>query len=87
MTRCCLQKAFMPMLFRSNPQNHTASDGQKLISVDSLNSGHSFKYFGLGRGSTRYTFSDESGRLFYTTVINASEREAAYVIDGRCIGR
>lgn len=74
----------MPMLFRSNPhKNHTASDGQKFnLSVDSLNSGHSFKYFGLGRGSTRYTFSDESGRLFYTTVINASEREAAYVIDG-----
>ncbi|MDD5718045.1 MAG: Tn3 family transposase [Sulfuricurvum sp.] len=74
----------VPMLFRSNPhKNHTASDGQKFnLSVDSLNSGHSFKYFGLGRGSTRYTFSDESGRLFYTTVINASEREAAYVIDG-----
>jgi TnpA family transposase len=74
----------VPMLFRSNPhKNHTASDGQKFnLSVDSLNSGYSFKYFGLGRGSTRYTFSDESGRLFYTTVINASEREAAYVIDG-----
>ena len=74
----------IPKLFRNNQErNHTASDGQKFnTSVESLNSGHSFKYFGLGRGVSRYTFSDESGRLFYTTVINANEREAAYVIDG-----
>lgn len=74
----------IPKLFRANPnKNHTASDGQKFnLSVDSLNASHSFKYFGLGRGVSRYTFSDESHRLFYTTVINASEREAAYVIDG-----
>lgn len=74
----------IPKLFRSNPdKNHTASDGQKFnLSVDSLNSGYSFKYFGLGRGVSRYSFVDESHRLFYTTVINASEREAAYVIDG-----
>ena len=74
----------LPKLFRANPdKNHTASDGQKFnLSVDSLNSGYSFKYFGLGRGVSRYSFVDESHRLFYTTVINASEREAAYVIDG-----
>lgn len=74
----------MPKVFRSNPEkNHTASDGQKFnLSVDSLNSGYSFKYFGLGRGVSRYSFVDESHRLFYTTVINANEREAAYVIDG-----
>ncbi len=74
----------IPKLFRSNPdKNHTASDGQKFnLSIDSLNSGYSFKYFGLGRGVSRYSFVDESHRLFYTTVINASEREAAYVIDG-----
>jgi hypothetical protein len=64
-------------------KNHTASDGQKFdISVDSLNAGHSFKYFGLGKGVSRYTFLDESHRLFYTSVINSSEREAAHVIDG-----
>ncbi|MDK2063263.1 Tn3 family transposase, partial [Aliarcobacter butzleri] len=64
-------------------KNHTASDGQKFnISVDSLNAGYSFKYFGLGRGVSRYMFIDESHRLFYSTVINANEREAAYVIDG-----
>ena len=74
----------IPKLFRNNQErNHTASDGQKFnISVESLNSGYSFKYFGLGRGASRYTFLDESNRLFYTTVINANEREAAYVIDG-----
>lgn len=74
----------IPKLFRSNPdKNHTASDGQKFnLSVDLLNSGYSFKYFGLGKGISRYSFVDESHRLFYTTVINASEREAAYVIDG-----
>ena len=74
----------IPKVFRSNPEkNHTASDGQKFnLSVDSLNSGYSFKYFGLGRGVSRYSFVDESHRLFYTTVINANEREAAYVIDG-----
>jgi TnpA family transposase len=71
-------------LFRKDTElNHTASDGQKFdIAVDSLNAGYSFKYFGLGRGVSRYSFVDESHRLFYTTVINANEREAAYVIDG-----
>ena len=74
----------IPKLFRNNQErNHTASDGQKFnTSVESLNSGYSFKYFGLGRGVSRYSFVDESNRLFYTTVINANEREAAYVIDG-----
>ena len=47
-----------------------------------LNSGYSFKYFGLGRGVSRYSFVDEAHRITYTTVINANEREAAYVIDG-----
>ena len=71
-------------LFKNDKdKNHTASDGQKFnISVDSLNAGYSFKYFGLGRGVSRCMFIDESHRLFYSTVINANEREAAYVIDG-----
>jgi len=64
-------------------QMHTSSDGQKYyIAVDSLNSAYSFKYFGSDRGSTVYTFIDERQALFYSTVISASEREAAYVIDG-----
>lgn len=62
---------------------HTSSDGQKFnISVESLNANYSYKYFGKGKGVSVYSFIDESHRLFYSTVINSSEREAAYVIDG-----
>jgi TnpA family transposase len=62
---------------------HTSSDGQKFnIAVDSLNANYSYKYFGKGKGVSVYSFIDESHRLFYSTVINSSEREAAYVIDG-----
>jgi TnpA family transposase len=64
-------------------QLHTSSDGQKYyVKVDSLNSAYSFKYFGSDKGSTVYTFIDERQVLFYSTVISASEREAAYVLDG-----
>ena len=65
--------------------NHTASDGQKFnmkSSIDSMNAGYSFKYFGTAKGVSVYTFIDESHRLFYSTVINATERESGYVIDG-----
>ncbi len=62
---------------------HTSSDGQKyIIAVDSLNSNFSFKYFGKGKGVSVYSFIDGSHRLFYSTVISSSEREASYVIDG-----
>jgi TnpA family transposase len=65
--------------------NHTSSDGQKFnmnSSIDSTNAGYSFKYFGTQKGVSVYTFIDESHRLFYSTVINATERESGYVIDG-----
>ncbi|PHR71089.1 MAG: transposase [Arcobacter sp.] len=65
--------------------NHTSSDGQKYNmkpSVESTNAGYSFKYFGTQKGVSVYTFIDESHRLFYSTVINVSERESGYVIDG-----
>jgi len=62
---------------------HTSSDGQKFdIAVDSLNANYSFKYFGKNQGVSVYCFIDQSHRLFYSTVINPTEREAAYVIDG-----
>ncbi len=62
---------------------HTSSDGQKFnIGVESLNANYSYKYFGKGKGVSVYSFIDESHRLFYSTVISSSEREAAYVIDG-----
>lgn len=62
---------------------HTASDGQKYqVMVDSLLANYSFKYFGKDKGVTIYTFMDDQHSLFYSTVISASEREAAYVLDG-----
>ena len=64
-------------------QRHTSSDGRKIqVAVDSLHANYSFKYFGKDKGVTIYTFIDERHALFHSTVISASEREAAYVIDG-----
>ena len=64
-------------------QRHTSSDGRKVqVAVDSIHANHSFKYFGKDKGVTMYTFIDERHALFHSTVISASEREAAYVIDG-----
>ncbi len=62
---------------------HTSSDGQKFdVSVASLVASPSFKYFGNGRGVTLYSFLDESGQLFYSTVFSAAEPESHYVLDG-----
>ena len=62
---------------------HTSSDGQKFrTAVESLNANYSFKYCGKNQGVSIYGFIDESHRLFHSTVINPTEREAAYVIDG-----
>ncbi len=71
-------------LFKRNQDiTHTSSDGQKFrIGVESLNANYSYKYFGKGKGVSVYSFIDESHRLFYSTVINPAEREAAFVIDG-----
>lgn len=38
--------------------------------------------FGNGRGVTLYSFLDESGQLFYSTVFTAAEPESHYVLDG-----
>jgi len=51
-------------------------------SIDSTNAGYSFKYLGTDKGVVSYTFVDESHRLFHSQVINVSERESGYVIDG-----
>jgi TnpA family transposase len=74
----------LPKVYKSDKvQNHTSSDGQKFgVAVPSINADHSYKYFGTGKGVTAYSFIDETNRLFYSTVISSSEREAAYVIDG-----
>jgi TnpA family transposase len=62
---------------------HTSSDGQKYgVAVESLNANYSFKYLGKDAGVSAYTFIDERHFLWHHDVISASEREAAYVIDG-----
>lgn len=79
-----IEQLDLPKLYKKElNKTHTSSDGQKFsISVDSLNANYSYKYFGQSKGVSVYSFIDESHRLFYSTVINVSEQEAAYVIDG-----
>ncbi len=79
-----IDKLALSNAFRSHlDQLHTSSDGRKVnVGVDSLHASYSFKYFGKDKGVTIYTFIDERHALFHSTVISASDREAAYVIDG-----
>ena len=65
-------------------QLYTASDGLKikLVSSETIYATYSFKYFGQGKGVTAYSFVDERSIPFYSTIINSSEREATYVLDG-----
>lgn len=79
-----INKLSLSNVFKYQPElTHTSSDGQKYqVTVDSLLANYSFKYFGKDKGVTVYTFIDDKHSLFYSTVISASEREAAYVIDG-----
>ncbi|MEA1972187.1 MAG: Tn3 family transposase, partial [Candidatus Cloacimonadota bacterium] len=68
---------------KRSSKTHTASDGQKFLStVDSVYANKSFKYFGMNDGLVINSFIDEINRLFYSTVISPSEREAPYTIDG-----
>lgn len=68
---------------KDQEKTYTSSDGQKYpVSGDSLNANYSFKYFGKDKGVNVYCFIDEAHRLFYSTVVSSSERDAAYVIDG-----
>ena len=74
----------LPEMYRRQAgQLHTSSDGQKYgVAVESLNANYSFKYLGTDPGVSAYTFIDERNFLWHHAVISASEREAAYVIDG-----
>lgn len=64
-------------------KSHTSGDGSKYnVGIESLLASYSFKYFGQGKGISVYTFIDERQALFHSLVMSASEREAAYVIDG-----
>jgi hypothetical protein len=79
-----MDRSELPEVYRRQAGKlHTSSDGQKYgIAVDSLNANYSFKYFGKDAGVSPYTFLDERHFLWHHAVISASEREAAYVIDG-----
>lgn len=71
------------LLRKKATEVHTSSDGQKFnIAVDSVHANYSYKYFGKGKGVTVYSFMDDAYKLFHSTVISSSEREAGYVIDG-----
>ena len=74
----------LPEIYRRQAGRlHTSSDGQKYgVAVESLNANYSFKYLGQDAGVSAYTFIDERNFLWHHEVISASEREAAYVIDG-----
>lgn len=74
----------LPDIFRTQPDaTHSSSDGRKMnVDVECLHANYSFKYFGKDKGVTNYTFIDDRQVLFHTLVFSASDREAAYVIDG-----
>src|SRR5262249_11018324 len=74
----------LPEVYRRHAGKlHTSSDGQQYgVAVEALNANYCFKYLGKDAGVSPYTFIDERHFLWHHEVISASEREAAYVIDG-----
>lgn len=79
-----IDKLAVPRLAQADEHRTvTSSDGQKFdVEGDSLNASSSYKYFGQGKGVSTISFIDERHMLFYSTVINAAEREVAYLLDG-----
>lgn len=79
-----INKLSLSNVFIEDKSNlHGSSDGRKVnVGVESLIANYSFKYFGRDKGVSIYTFIDERQALFHYLVLSASEREAAYVIDG-----
>ncbi|MFT6810280.1 MAG: TnpA family transposase [Saprospiraceae bacterium] len=61
----------------------TSSDGQKinLISTNTIFGNYSGKYYRKGKGIVSYSFVDERYIPIYSVVIDASIREATYVVD------
>jgi len=74
----------LPQIYKRYKDSlHTSSDGQRFgVKGNSIHSAYSYKAFKKGRTATAYIFIDERQLLWYSTVINSFEREAAYVIDG-----
>ena len=57
-------------------ESHTSSDGGKYnVHIHTIDTSKSFKYHMSGHGISVYVFVDQSHRMFYSTVINSSERE------------
>lgn len=79
-----INRLSLPHVFSGeHHMRHSSSDGRKVgVSVECLLASYSFKYFGQDKGVSIYTFIDDRQVLFHHQVISASEREAAYVIDG-----
>lgn len=64
-------------------QTHSSSDGRKVVvSVDSIASAYSYKYFGQEQGVTDYCFIDDRQVFFHALVFTATDRDAPYVLDG-----
>lgn len=63
---------------------YTASDGQRirLAFTNTIFANYSTKYFRKGKGVVAYSFVDERYIPFYATIIDASVREATFVLDG-----
>lgn len=79
-----INRLSLPNMFKHDTEIlHGSSDGQKYgVNVDCILANYSFKYFGKDKGISVYSFIDERQVLFHHNVLSASEREAAYVIDG-----
>ncbi len=82
--RAFINQLALPHIFaNSKNKRHSSSDGRKVgVAVESLLATYSFKYFGKDKGVSIYTFIDDRQVLFHHNVMSASEREAAYVLDG-----
>jgi len=79
------QNLDLPNLYREHQEKlSTSSDGQRipLNYPYALHASYSGKYFRKGKGVSAYSFIDERDIPFYSTIINTSDREAIYVVDG-----
>jgi TnpA family transposase len=79
-----MNKLNLPNVLKKDKKiTHTSSDGQKFgVGVDSHLAHYSYKYLGLGKVVTAYTFIDDRHFLFHSTVISSKDRDAVYVVDG-----
>lgn len=74
----------LPNIYRMDDDRiYSSSDGKKIpVAVDSLLANQSYKYFGNGRGVILNSFINEKSALFFTDVVNSTDREGVYLLDG-----